>query len=555
MRLNNNSKIVSDDDIIMSDGSSTLSDKLQSITNDVNSLKTNVKWIYKYGGVGSGSGNGGGGSNKPFSVFASLNGIQIKGENIILNGTGIYPLLIIINNPNGGKFNVTYSYTTKTANGGETTNTRTQILSIENAFRFQTNINLNTNSTLTITVTDGNDTQQVSCQYIVTPYSFDVSLVDDNGKKYLTDSNTYEIFTETARDTGLNIKVDYVVSISATINYSARFNGQDLGFGNIEDKSGSLTFPIDKSNFTNDKSGLYSAVFSTQIIPDGQEMISNDQTINISLIPNELYCLISPDVGVIYNTQQTDGYYIYNPGYIQFNYRIYEGINNNRSYNVFVKINGVSIFENGLTVTERQQNSFKILATKAGENTIEINVSGYSAKYYFYVKESEDQLDWFENPQQWSQYYYRINTCTDNFKQYLANTSISQTVNSNAIRIIGIEPPQVSGTGNICTHIAIGLQFNHINSDNATIISLYNEGDSPIMTIGQQLTTRGSSFVDCYVQKQNDADKDDLTKYHLLQVFSNFVKRMAIIHIMILLYILTEEWRRHSLVYSMRHCL
>lgn len=525
MRLNNNSKIVSDGDIIMSDGSLTLSDKLSSITNDVNSLKTNVKWIYKYGGVGSGSGPGGGGGDKPFSVFASLNGIQIKGNNIVLNGIDTYPLLIIINNPNGGKFNVTYSYTTKTASGGETTQTRTQILSIENAFRFQTNINLNTNATLTITVTDGNDTQQVSCQYIVTPYSFDVSLVDDKGKKYLTDSNTYEIFIETARDTGLNIKVDYVVSISATINYSARFNGQDLSSGSIEDQNGSLIFPIDKSNFTNDKSGLYSAVFNTQIIPDGQEMISNDQTINISLIPNELYCLISPDVGVIYNTQQTDGYYIYNPGYIQFNYRIYEGVNNNRSYNVFVKVNGVSMFENGLTVTERQQNSFKILATKAGENTIEINVSGYSAKYYFYVKESEDQLDWFENSQQWSQYYYRINTCTDNFKQYLANTSISQTVNSNAIRITGIEPPQVSGTGNICTHIAIGLQFNHINSDNATIISLYNEGDSPIMTIGQQTTTRGSSFVDCYIQKQNDANKDDLTKYHLLQVFSNFVKK------------------------------
>lgn len=137
MRLNNNSKIVSDDDIIMSDGSLTLSDKLSSITNDVNSLKTNVKWIYKYGGVGSGSGPGGGGGDKPFSVFASLNGIQIKGNNIVLNGIDTYPLLIIINNPNGGKFNVTYSYTTKTASGGETTQTRTQILSIETRLDFR----------------------------------------------------------------------------------------------------------------------------------------------------------------------------------------------------------------------------------------------------------------------------------------------------------------------------------------------------------------------------------------------------------------------------------
>lgn len=194
MRLNNNSKIVSDDDIIMSDGSMTLSDRLSSITNDVNSLKTNVKWIYKYGGVGSGSGGNGGDSNKTFSIFASLNGVQIKNSNIVLNGIDTYPLLIIINNPNGGKFNVTYSYTTKSATGSEITQTRTQILSIENSFRFQTNINLNSNSSISITATDGNDTKQVSCQYIVTPYQFNVSLVNDSGSQYVTDGDAYEIF-------------------------------------------------------------------------------------------------------------------------------------------------------------------------------------------------------------------------------------------------------------------------------------------------------------------------------------------------------------------------
>ena len=239
MRLNNNSKIVSDDDIIMSDGSMTLSDRLSSITNDVDSLKTNVKWIYKYGGVGSGSGGSGGGGNKTFSIFASLNGVQIKDSNIILNGIDTYPLLIMINNPNGGKFNVTYSYTTKSVTGSETTQTRTQILSIENSFKFQTNINLNTNSSISITATDGNDTKQISCKYIVTPYQFNVSLVNDSGDKYITDGDTYEIFTETARNTGLNVKVDYTVSISASVNYSVKFNGVQLKSGSIADQNGS----------------------------------------------------------------------------------------------------------------------------------------------------------------------------------------------------------------------------------------------------------------------------------------------------------------------------
>ena len=525
MRLNNNSKIVSDDDIIMSDGSMTLSDRLSSITNDVDSLKTNVKWIYKYGGVGSGSGGSGGGGNKTFSIFASLNGVQIKDSNIILNGIDTYPLLIMINNPNGGKFNVTYSYTTKSVTGSETTQTRTQILSIENSFKFQTNINLNTNSSISITATDGNDTKQISCQYIVTPYQFNVSLVNDSGDKYITDGDTYEIFTETARNTGLNVKVDYTVSISASVNYSVKFNGVQLKSGSIADQNGSLLFQIDKNNFTEDKSGLYSIVFNTQVIPDGQDMISNDQTINVSLIPGSLYCLITPDTGVMYTQQQDYGYYEYDPGYIQFNYRVYEGINNNRSYTVFAYVNGTSMFKDGLTVTERQQNSFKILASTAGWNNITIKINNYSATYYFYIKEQSNVLDWFENSSQWKQHYYRINSCTPQFQKYLNNTCIQQTVNANPIKISGIDPPQVSGSGNINTHVAIGLQYNYINTDGSVILSLYNDSDSPIMTVGQNSTTKGGVSVNCYIQKQTNSNKDDISKYHLLQIFSKFVKK------------------------------
>lgn len=525
MRLNNNSKIVSDDDIIMSDGSMTLSDRLSSITNDVNSLKTNVKWIYKYGGVGSGSGGSGGDSNKTFSIFASLNGVQIKNSNIVLNGIDTYPLLIIINNPNGGKFNVTYSYTTKSATGSEITQTRTQILSIENSFRFQTNINLNSNSSISITATDGNDTKQVSCQYIVTPYQFNVSLVNDSGSQYVTDGDTYEIFTETAKSSGLNVKVDYTISISASVNYSIKFGGTQLQSGSITDQNGSLLFQIDKNNFTEEKSGLYSIIFNTQIIPDGQDLISNDQTINLSLIPGNLYCLITPDTGIMYTQQQDYDYYEYDPGYIQFNYRVYEGINNNRSYTVFVYVNGTSMFKDGLTVTERQQNSFKILASTAGWNNITVKINNYSATYYFYIKGQSNELDWFENSSQWKQHYYRINSCTSQFQQYLNNTCIQQTVNANPIKISGIEPPQVSGSGNINTHIAIGLQYNYINTDGSVILSLYNDSDSPIMTVGQNSTTKGGVPVNCYIQKQNDSNKDDVTKYHLLQIFSKFVKK------------------------------
>jgi hypothetical protein len=75
MRLNNNNRIVTDDDIIMSDGSKSLSDVLSSHEKKISDLMSNLKWIYKYGGVGGSGGGGGTGPTQSFSIFASLNGI------------------------------------------------------------------------------------------------------------------------------------------------------------------------------------------------------------------------------------------------------------------------------------------------------------------------------------------------------------------------------------------------------------------------------------------------------------------------------------------------
>jgi hypothetical protein len=52
----------------------SLSDVLQQQQTDINSLKSNVKWIYKYGGVGSGAGGGGGSaSSVPWNYIIELN--------------------------------------------------------------------------------------------------------------------------------------------------------------------------------------------------------------------------------------------------------------------------------------------------------------------------------------------------------------------------------------------------------------------------------------------------------------------------------------------------
>lgn len=120
MRLNNGNKIITDDDIILTGSGKTLSEEITSQQRDITELRSNVKWIYKYGGVGSGNGSGGG-SSTDFSVYATIDGVQLKDQSIVLEGAGTYPLYIKINKPNGGTYNVQYSYSTISASGNVST--------------------------------------------------------------------------------------------------------------------------------------------------------------------------------------------------------------------------------------------------------------------------------------------------------------------------------------------------------------------------------------------------------------------------------------------------
>ena len=523
MRLNNGNKIITEDDIILSDGSSTLSERLSSQQSEIDSLKSNVKWIYKYGGVGSGSG-GGGGTIQSFSIYATLNNIQLKDQSIVLDGEGNYQLYIKINNPNGASFNVQYSYTTKSSTGSTITQSQTQILSIDNNYTFSTQINLNNNDLLTVVASDGNTTQQISCNYVTSAYTFSPYLVDNNGNILQN-----EIFISNAKTSGVNIKLDYTISVNAEVQYIYTFN-EELQSDNILDKNNSILFPINSDLFENENAGYYSANIQINIIPENQDPVTLNYPIQFNLIPEDLYMLITPQNGVIY-TQETDSPSLFNPGYITFNYRIYEGISQNRQYNVRVYLNDSDSPIVSETVIERQQNQFRIFSIKSGVNTLRVQVTrttSYEMTYYFYIEESSLNLDWFDNPSEWTQYYYRLNETTDNFSQYKGQLYIEQTVNSPSINITGIQAPNLSGNSVINTHIAIGLQYNSINGDNQNILQFFNtnSGSSPVLSINQENTSRSGVSKNFYIRKQENCNKDAQEQYHLIQIYSQYVKQV-----------------------------
>ena len=99
MKLNGKN-IILDSDVTVTESSSSLSEVLKSHSNDLEKLKSNVKWLYKYGGVGSGGG-GGQVTQKWYSII-DINGTSYQavasdaGEvatgNLIVNGSGLYPI-------------------------------------------------------------------------------------------------------------------------------------------------------------------------------------------------------------------------------------------------------------------------------------------------------------------------------------------------------------------------------------------------------------------------------------------------------------------------------
>lgn len=515
MRLNNNKKIISEDDIILSDGSSTLSERINSQQEQINQLKSNVKWIYKYGGVGSGG--GGGSSTIPFSIYATLNDVQLKSQNLVLSKQGIYTLYIKINNPNNGQFNVQVQYSTTSSKGEEQKITNTKILSIENNYTWELNVNLNNNSTLIVAATDGSDIQQVSCNYITQPYIFNTSLVDNN-KKVLKE----EIFISDAKINGVNIELDYSISINADVKYTYEFNGTTVE-GNITDKNNTLLFAIPSNLFSEVNAGYYIFNLNIEVTPENQGTITVTKSISFSLIPQQIYALLTSQTGQIYK-QENSNPYLFNSGYIAFNYRIYEGTNENRYYNVSVNLNGEDVLS--YTAQERVQEQFTVFSNKEGLNTITITVSRntiYTETYYFYIKASTLKLNWFKD--QWTQYYYRITEVTNNFESYRNKTCIEQTVNNQTIRFNNIEVPTFSGNTPINTHIAIGLQYNSINTTNSTIMQFFKDSSSPVLELTQQELKKTISK-NLYIKLQDDANKQDIDKYHLVSIYSQFVKQI-----------------------------
>ena len=536
MKLNGRN-IITDQDITVTGASNlgnNLSDILQNQDNDIKKLKGEVKWLYKYGGVGSGGGGGGdnaGGSSSSWAVYATLGGrTLVNGGTVSLpNGSATYNLSISVKNGNGN-YSVKYTYADGSKSGRMT-------LNADNGWESSTTINIETNSVINVTVEDGSKTINIQTDYITNPYRFeDIKLVNNLGLEY--QNLNKDIFISNAISGGLVASIDYNISIDATVTYYWEILGEKTEEETIENKSGKLEISFPEEYLDNDLAGMYEINCYIKVIVTNQEPDNITKNVVFNLIPESLYLKVAPEVGSIYNnvldpeTTNTHSYKIGSA--IALTVRAYFGNNKNRpgsvtfsSYNVSGSGEIIEPCEDGngeIPIVENQNSTIQTFYLTPGWKMIKLVCSmggeTYIVNKYLYLIETVTNYNWYKKGIEPSfSSYYRPNETAGN----TINLSgiYYQMFSSSDNKEIKVQTPTADKVGDIL--ISMGIQYNEINNTTLPIAS-FNYDDNgtakPFCTLYQDKAIIENNEVGIFLEKTSSTiyNATEPSRYHLIQV-------------------------------------
>ena len=285
---------------------------------EIDKLKSNLKYVYSYGGVGGkgSGGNGGGGSTGTPSLFISLGGHQLQngGNPIVLNSPGNYVLEGNVSNSGGETYYVSVTVGNKEV--------PIPALSIEkNKCRFSTSVNLPRNGEIAVMFygPDGETALAAIHQnYIVNPHTFDVKFkyvfesggneqeaeFDSNNEYFIGDSSHRNPFV----DISFKIDIPNVSNVSIKYSIGDTTDGQGTEQFDTTDISGNhFKIYLDEltrngKKFTDESNtGTYnvSVILSYTV---NAETVSESVSFKITLIPNYLYINVRNPQDLLYDT-------------------------------------------------------------------------------------------------------------------------------------------------------------------------------------------------------------------------------------------------------------
>lgn len=497
MKFNGTKNIVTDKDITITGAShlgDTLSEILESQQEDISKLKSNVKWLYKYGGVGSGKG-GGGGSDTSWTLYASLGGKRIENENVISLDPNVdtYRLTIRVA---GGSSSYSGTYQCGKAYGRV-------ILDASNGWTQEIPLNLTSNGDVSVTISDNIDIKNCSATYIVKPYEFKQitfvkGYIDEDGKPIIgdrynpgaSDSDLETIFIENAVKDGLLAVSEYSISVEADASYkfTSSISDNDVE-SDITESYGHIVYEIIKKgddSWTGEHAGTYNLDLEIKINTTELNTILLNKS--FSLIPNSLYLQVSTgNKGeMFYDAPITDGSSFYKYKTNQkaiFKLFTYEG-SDNKSDVIFEyksKLYGTDTWNtfNPITAKERQTKEVSFVFLEEGwyelAFTVTCNGNVDTVTKYIYCYEFISDYKWYKTRKNGT---LESSGATIGKSAYLRlNESNISGLNSSIL--MNTSKDDISYSFDLESNdasdflINLGIRYNNINNTNNPIVELY----------------------------------------------------------------------------------
>ena len=561
--------IITDDDVIITSSSKmgkTLCEVLNEQQLDIDKLKSNVKYIYAYGGVG-GTGSGGAGSGsteKPISILVTLNALPVNnnGNTIILDGRGRYKLYVRISNA-GGK-NLLMGYTT---DGSVVDDSLIRYhLNGDNKYKGEIELNLNGNGVLNVAISDdeGNIIEYYSQKYIVDSDTFNVTLnyIDIYGKEQQYVNEPYECFISDTSKKNRYFKIDYSIFLPEynEVKIEASIDGIGKIFSSDENLSNVYTIPLDKilidgeSILQNKHMGIYTLRASLSYKIEGKDVVRH-RNLSFNIIPSGLYVNVRTPVDVLYD--DVDGILnsIRQGSSLMMYCKVFEGKKDSSStvmYDVAISVfnsngfdeNGYPIWEENPTMTKIEEGLVEqIESTKGisitfptyGIKKIEISTIGKKEGLdlnirktfvkYVKVEEYTASCKWY-NDNRYTVYmdsYFKANQEIP-YQDFPALSSgidvLSLNTSSSPIELtsdLWLE----NGEAPMSTVITFGIQVSDINSEDANIVEIYpntHDGKVEYTLSTTRLFSNDNNKIAIPTESLN---KDDNRKYHLVQIIRN----------------------------------
>ena len=561
------SNIITDEDITLTsyeNQDKTLSEALSEQKQEIEQLKSNVKFIYKYGGIGSGSGSGGGGGSstswKVTITRLDTGAAIVSGTTINLSGTGTYGFSVQIFGGGTSTFRVTYNWV-----NSKGSQTRNEIVSVNEGFNSRQSLFLDKNGTLSITILN-QDTQEpvvYNIPYITTSYTFELFYVYKDTKSRFTPSNN-NIYMAEVKDYGLMAALSYSLAVNiskATYSYvdwdgvKHTINSDDPDISpeqKIEGKTTKIIYLDLCSNiidFLNDNRNARYIQFPLDIdlILEGSTEKENIGTLYLkdNLIPSDIYLKVTTSAGSLYDNKQSEypesGKF--NLGSSVFQLTPYYGpLSVGRPYRLTIKLNGEPIQTDITELSDQVTQSVSVPITESGEQIIQFKIvhgsDSYTADYYICVREPSSSFSWYpENsipPIVFSSYYRRFHE--SNISSLGQNETISMTINS-AKKSYNLTSASPTTFDNYDQMLCLGFQYSEVNNLEIPIVSFNTANNG-----------RGSIFVyqDRIIVSSSDTNTDPLnivgdtreiflpmtsklsdspsnySNYHLLSIYKRF---------------------------------